>query len=169
MWHSTHSDLLLVRVSSRVSCSRISIWESRRAPRLAVSLSRVANTAKTRYSSDIVVNVRTIAALPSCWNACLNELNKLVKLSETRRSWLSLLPLSRTSPANSRSRQALPGAWWQYADVFYLSTDTYVYADVFYCSVRVSTSHEQQLAQNSFYDQHWWISARWVSKKCGTP
>ena len=80
MWHSTHSDLLLVRVFRvRVfELAHLYMRESRRAPRLAVSLSRVVNTAGTRYSSDIVVNVHTIATF-SCRNVCLNELNKLVK------------------------------------------------------------------------------------------
>jgi len=86
--------------------------EGRRAPRLAVSLSRVVNTAGTRYSSDIVVNVRTVAVFPSCRNACLNELNKLVKtVGDKSELTLTSAALSRTSPANSRSRQALPGAW----------------------------------------------------------
>ena len=81
MWHSTHSDLLLVRVFRvRVfELAHLYMRESRRAPRLAVSLSRVVNTAGTRYSSDIVVNVHTIATFSSCRNVCLNELNKLGK------------------------------------------------------------------------------------------
>ena len=86
MWHSTHSDLLLVRVFELEFRARASLYE--RADERRVWLLRYLEkrTQRRRHSSDIVVNVRTIAVFPSCRNACLNELNKLVKLSETGRS-----------------------------------------------------------------------------------
>jgi len=78
VWHSLSDSASCSCFELEFFAPHISAGESRRMPRQADSLPRGANTAETRYSSDIVVNVRTIAVFPSCRDACLNELNKLI-------------------------------------------------------------------------------------------
>jgi len=87
----------------------ISTRESRRAPRLAGSLSRGANTAGTRYSSDIVVECMNERWIDRIVSKCLFVRVEQTGVTAEDITVLTLIcyPLSRTSLPVAT---ALPGA-----------------------------------------------------------
>jgi len=108
VWHSYSCSSFELEFS----CPLISIWESRRSPRLAGSLSRGANTAGTRYSSDIVVESMNERWIDRIVSKCLFV--RVEQTGETAEDITVLTsicyPLSRTSLQSPRLCQE---PWWQ--------------------------------------------------------